>query len=131
MGPGATTAGTGAPMTSDPDIALYEELSKQQADEQIRYYRAWLDGHKAEYEQAFSYTTSGKYQTEYRRAVTDALERLRGFAPGKDDATKAVYLVGQAVLILGQAEQPLYTIRQYEKNQERYAKLLAAKELKK
>ena len=100
-------------------------------EDQLRQYREWLDKHRAEYDGALAKVRAGGFDESYRAAVRDALERLRAFQPSKDPEQRAVYAVAQAVLILGQAEQPLYTIKQYESNVERYEKLVRAKDAKK
>lgn len=118
-------------MTQDLDLALYEEMQDKSLEGQLRYYRDWINKHQADYEFAKMQIASNDHAREYRNAVADALDRLRGFAPGKDGDSKAVYAVAQAVLILGKAEQPYHTSTTYERNLDRYQKLVQVKEAKK
>jgi hypothetical protein len=117
-------------VTDDLDSLLYEEMQDKNLEGQLRFYRDWLDKHRSQYDVALAAVDSPDFWKSYRKATADALERLRAFAPGKDGDSKAVYAVAQAVLMLGQAEAPMYTIDQYRRSEARYAKLIQTKEAK-
>lgn len=118
-------------MSEDFDLLMYEEMQDKNLEGQLRYYRDWLDKHRGQYEDALARVDAPDFWKGYRKAVSDALDRLRGFAPGKDGDSKAVYAVAQAVLILGQADHTLYVIEHFRRSEERYAKLIQTKEAKK